>query len=36
MADNRAGQTRANWLQTIEKYKFDPEVPGSRDYWSQP
>jgi len=34
MSDNRAGQTRANWLETIEKHKLDSEIPGSEDYWS--
>ena len=34
MSDNRAGQTRAKWLETIEKHKLDSEIPGSEDYWS--
>jgi phenylacetate-CoA ligase len=34
MTGDRAAQTRANWLSTIEKYKHDADSPGSEDYWS--
>jgi phenylacetate-CoA ligase len=34
MSDDRARQTRANWLEIIEKHKLDSEFPGSEDYWS--
>lgn len=34
MSDDRARQTRANWLEIIEKHKLDSEIPGSEDYWS--
>lgn len=27
-------QTRAAWLDTIERYRWNPDRPGSRDFWS--
>lgn len=34
MAGDRARQTRARWLETLEKYKTDANAAGSADYWS--
>jgi phenylacetate-CoA ligase len=31
---NRADETRNVWLETIERYRFDRDAPGSPDYWS--
>lgn len=33
-AAGRAERTRAEWLETLARYKRDPEGPGSPDYWS--
>ena len=34
MADNRAEETRATWLDTIEKFKRDSDAPASEAHWS--
>src|SRR5215467_225141 len=34
MSSDRAEQTRAQWLETLARYKRDPDRPGSSDYWS--
>jgi phenylacetate-CoA ligase len=34
MSDDRAAQTRRDWLETLARYKRDPAGPGSADYWS--
>jgi len=31
---DRAAATRRAWLETIERYRFDPDAPGSEAYWS--
>ena len=32
--NNRAEQTRAAWLSTLEKHRHDFDGPGSDEYWS--
>src|SRR5260370_20067716 len=34
MSDDRAARARAHWLDTLARYKRDPDGPGSADYWS--
>ncbi|MBO31926.1 MAG: CoF synthetase [Rhodospirillaceae bacterium] len=34
MGGDRKEQTRATWLETIERHKRDSNAPGSDDYWS--
>ena len=34
MGGDRKEQTRASWLEAIEKHKRDSDAPGSEDYWS--
>ncbi len=34
MSNDRAERTRARWLETLARYKRDPDRPGSADYWS--
>lgn len=34
MSDDRAARTRAGWLETLARYRRDPDGPGSADYWS--
>jgi len=36
MRDNssRAAATRSHWLETLDRYMQDRDVPGSADYWS--
>jgi phenylacetate-CoA ligase len=34
MATDRAERTRADWLGTLERFKRDPDRPGSGAYWS--
>jgi phenylacetate-CoA ligase len=36
MQDNssRAAATRSHWLETLDRYMQDRDVPGSADYWS--
>ena len=36
MRDNssRAAATRSRWLETLDRYMQDRDVPGSADYWS--
>src|SRR5262250_4001963 len=34
MTDDRAARTRGHWLETLARYKRDPDRPGSADYWS--
>ena len=31
---SRSDRTRAVWLETLARYKRDPDRPGSADYWS--
>src|SRR5258708_2373978 len=30
----RAAETRRRWLETLARYRCDPERPGTADYWS--
>ncbi|HVG50112.1 MAG TPA: hypothetical protein VM867_00605, partial [Xanthobacteraceae bacterium] len=32
--ENRAEQSRAHWLATLEKFCCDCDVPGSKKFWS--
>lgn len=34
MTEFRADQTRVKWLETLEKFKHDPDAPGSDEIWS--
>ena len=34
MASSRADQTRAAWLATLEKFRYDADRPASADLWS--
>ena len=34
MAIGKAETTRVRWLETLEKFKRDPDEPGSSEYWS--
>ena len=34
MAGKKAEQTRATWLETLDKFRDDENGPGSKDYWS--
>lgn len=34
MAADRKRETRAKWLETIARYRRNPDAPGSSDYWS--
>ena len=34
MNDDRAATTRARWLETLARYRRDPDRPGSADHWS--
>ena len=34
MTDGKSEATRVKWLATLEKFKRDPDAPGSSDYWS--
>ena len=34
MSDDRAARTRGRWLDTLARYKRDPDGPGSAEYWS--
>ena len=34
MSDDRAARTRTHWLDTLARYRRDPDGPGSADYWS--
>jgi phenylacetate-CoA ligase len=34
MSEDRAARTRATWLDTLTRYRRDPDRPGSADYWS--
>ena len=34
MSDDRAARTRGRWLETLARYRRDPDRPGSADYWS--
>jgi phenylacetate-CoA ligase len=35
MAQDRAEQTRRNWLETLAKHKRDPDAPVNDKYWSE-
>ena len=34
MTNRKSDSTRIKWLATLEKFKRDPDAPGSADYWS--
>ena len=34
MVNSRAEHTRGKWLEKLEKFKRDADLPGSSDYWS--
>ena len=34
MTVDKAEPTRVTWLKTLEKFKRDPDGPGSSEYWS--
>ncbi len=34
MNKDRQAETRINWLETLEKFRFDFDGPGSEKYWS--
>ncbi|HEX9818911.1 MAG TPA: hypothetical protein VGD07_04775 [Methylomirabilota bacterium] len=34
VSDDRAVRTRVHWLDTLARYKRDPDGPGSAEYWS--
>jgi phenylacetate-CoA ligase len=34
MSDDRAERTRAAWLETLARYRRDPDRPGSADHWA--
>src|SRR4029077_17189257 len=34
MSEDRAAQTREHWLDTLARYKRDPDGPRAADYWA--